>query len=129
MNESEKKISFPVSREDMRRYRDDEQIVKKTAEQIIKDFGQFGIEIQLPDNLNMAYNELFDQLAPNIRNLIDEDQTRFYSLLYRIDLNELTIRKGSLEMPELPVFDVVTHLILERELKKVLTRMYFSRNS
>ena len=125
----ERKYTLPVTKEDTIRYHNDELIVRMTAEQVIKDFGQFGMDILLPSNLHMAYNELFDQLAPNIHRLMDEDQTRFYSLLYRIDVNESAIHKGSLEMTNLPVYDVVTHLILERELKKVLTRMYFSRNT
>lgn len=121
--------SLPFRKEDIQRYHNDEQVVKKTAEQIIKDFGLFGMEVTFPENLHMAYNDLFDQLAPYILQLMNGNRTKFYSLLYRIDLNESAIKKGSLEMHDLPLHDVITHLILERELKKVLTRMYFSRNT
>lgn len=122
------KNSFPITREDLIQYHNDEQVVRKTADQVIKDFAQFGIDIIFPGDLHMAYNDLFDQLAPHIRFLIRENQTKFYSLLYRIDLNESTIQKGSHTMSDLPLYDVITHLILERELMKVLTRIYFSKN-
>ena len=121
--------SLSFRREDMQRYHNDEQVVKKTAQQIIKDFGMFGMDVDFPENLHMAYNDLFDQLAPYILQLMNGDRTRFYSLLYRIDLSESSIKKGSEDMKGLPIHDVITHLILERELKKVLTRIYFSRNS
>ena len=121
--------SLSFRREDMQRYHNDEQVVKKTAQQIIKDFGMFGMDVDFPENLHMAYNDLFDQLAPYILQLMNGDRTRFYSLLYRIDLSESSIKKGSEDMKGLLIHDVITHLILERELKKVLTRIYFSRNS
>ena len=121
--------SLSFRKEDLQRYHDDEQVVEKTAEQIIKDFGQFGLEVTFPENIHMAYNDLFDQLAPYILQLMNDDRTKLYSLLYRIDLNESAIKKGSLEMQDLPLHDIITHLVLERELKKVLTRQYFSRNS
>ena len=119
---------FPASGEDIIRYQNDREIVHKTALQLIKDFDRFGIEIRFPVDLGMAYNDLFDQLTPVIQEMLNINHSTLYSLLYAIDLNEQTIIRGAGEMTDLEMHEVIAHLLLERELKKVITREYFSRN-
>jgi len=118
---------LPVTKEDFIKYSNDSEIVHKTAIQVIKDFSQFGYEINLPEDMNMAYDELFLQLVPNIRYLLSTEMSKLYSLLYFIDLNENSISKGIKESPDLPIEEVISHLLLERELKKVITREYFKK--
>jgi hypothetical protein len=120
---------LPVTLEDLARYRNDREIVNQTAHQVIKDFVMFGYEINLPADLCFAYDDLFDQLSPVINELSVINISKLYSLLYAIDVNEKSIKRGINKMPEIPFYEVITHLILERELKKVITRRYFSRNS
>jgi hypothetical protein len=119
---------LPLKKEDLQKYHNDKESVRKTALQIMKDFAGFGFSIEFPEDLRMAYDELFDQLSPVITEMIKTNISKLYSLLYCIDLNEAAIKKGVAEMKNLPLNDVITHLILERELKKVLTREYFSNN-
>ena len=118
---------YLINKTELEQYKRDKEIVRKTGVQVKKDFAQFGFDIDLPENLNLAYNTLFDQLSPLIQVMLDENISRLYSLLYCIDLNETVINKGIAEMNNLPVHDAITHLILERELKKVITREYFSK--
>jgi hypothetical protein len=120
--------NLPFKKEDLRKHRDDRETVRKTALQVMKDFAGFGFSIEFPDDITIAYQDLFDQLSPVIADLINSNISKLYSLLYCIDLNEAIIRKGVAEMDNLSLHDVITHLILERELKKVLTREYFSKN-
>lgn len=120
--------NYPLKKEDLQKYHNDEETVRKTALQVIKDFAGFGFSIEFPGDLNLAYDDLFDQLSPMIAEMINTNISRLYSLLYCIDLNEAVIQKGVAEMKDLTLNDVITHLILERELKKVLTREYFSKN-
>jgi len=47
------------------------------------------------------------------------------SLLYQIDLNEKDLSKTDPDYKFETIAEVVTHKILERELKKVLIRTYF----
>ena len=47
-------------------YLDREEIVKETAEQIMKDFGMFGVEITFSGNTSDAYNELHQQLISQV---------------------------------------------------------------
>ena len=100
-------------------------IIRQTAEQIIRDFGRFGIEITFSGNTDMAYQELFQQLDRNITHLIEDDFGRLYALLYQIDLNESSIISKKREFPQHTDSEILTELIIDRELKKVLTRNYF----
>ena len=115
--------------EKLDKYRNDADIVHKTSLQLIKDFAQFGFDINFPVNLNLAYQELFNQLIPTLKDLMNTEMTRLYSLLYYIDLNESMIKKGIKEMPDMPMEEVIAHLLLERELKKVITREHFKKAS
>ncbi|MGD2035508.1 MAG: hypothetical protein PVF73_10660 [Bacteroidales bacterium] len=120
--------SYLTNKTELDRYKKDQEIIRKTALQISKDFAQFGYEIIIPKNVHFVYSSLFDQLAPIVQDMLNENISRLYTVLYCIDLNEKTIQKGISEMNNLPVYDAITHLILERELKKVITREYFSTN-
>ena len=61
-------------------------LIKDTANQIIKDFDMFGLEIKFSGNAYNAYEELFEQMEPKINQLINTNQSKFMSVLYRIDL-------------------------------------------
>lgn len=119
---------FLANKGELERFKSDSEIVRKTGLQVRKDFAQFGYEIDLPENIQLAYNTLFDQLSPLIEEMLNDSISKLYSILYCIDLNENDVQAGISEMSNLKVHDAITHLILERELKKVITRDFFSRN-
>ena len=99
------------------------EVIELTAKQVIKDFGDFGMEISfswLPEKT--PYQELFDQVEPFIRKM---EKSRMASLFYRIDLNQKELGKALLARPDISYSQVVTDQILRREMKKVLTRLYF----
>ncbi len=100
-----------------------EKIIRETADQVIKDFAGFGMEINFPENLRSAYNDLFTQLAVHIGKLLHEDTEKLSALLYQIDLDESKFSKSS------PNYDHehewLSEMILNREFLKVLTRHYF----
>ena len=118
-----------VTEGDLARYKNNKDIIRKTALQVVKDFGIYGYEIALPANLCNAYDDLFDQLLPIIHELLNINISRLYSLLYAIDIGEYKIKRSLNEMNNIPPYEIITHLILNRELVKVLTREYFSRKS
>ena len=78
---------------DVEKYRHDLEIIRKTAEQIIKDFQIFGFEITFSGNEYTAYDELKSQLTPLLFELYKSDLSTFQSLLYRIDISESKYRK------------------------------------
>ena len=110
-------------------YHNNEKYVRETAEQIILDFERFGIEIQFPENLHFAYDELYDQLLPEIDQLLANNQGKLMAMLYAIDVSESLIKKTALLNPEKNFADIVTNLTMDREFKKVLTRNYFKSQS
>lgn len=121
-------MSIKISENELRNSRDDERIVRETAEQVIKDFALFGIQIDFPDDINWAYDELFDQLEIHVSRMLAENDRLILSLLYQIDISEKKIHIESQKQPDIPLHHLITNLILERELKKVLTRDYFRKN-
>jgi len=50
-----------ISNTNIASFFDREAIVRETAEQIMKDFGMFGVTITFSGNIDKAYNELHEQ--------------------------------------------------------------------
>lgn len=107
-------------------YKNQKEIVEKTAKQIIKDFALFGMKIELTEGLEWNYDVLFGQLQPVIDRLMHQDYPRLLSLLYQIDLSPAAINKARIEQPDTPEFELIPALIIYREFKKVVFRMYYS---
>jgi hypothetical protein len=106
-------------------YKTRTEVIRQTVAQVEKDFMMFGLEIGFSGNTEMAYNELFVQLSFHIHQLLQTDYGKLSALLYQIDLSESKIVTASREHPDWGLADVVTELVIHRELKKVLTRNYF----
>lgn len=107
-------------------YKNQKEIVEKTAMQIIKDFALFGMKIELTEGFEWNYESLFSQLQPAIDRLLHNDYPRLLSLLYQIDLSPASINKARIEQPDLPETELIPALIIYREFKKVVFRMYYS---
>lgn len=112
---------------DLRKYYDNEEIIRLTALQVIKDFSLFGLQIEFPEDIEYAYAQLFHQLVNEVSALLDRSNSKLLSLLYQIDIPEKVIRNAAESMPDKALAEVITELILNRELKKVLTRIYFKQ--
>lgn len=118
-------MSQLINKSDIERSKKEEKFVLLTAEQVLKDFAMFGMEVRFSGDVNFAYEELFNQLKVYIENLMSSDSDKLMSLLYQIDLSEKELAKNDPNMQFETVPELVTHKILERELKKVLIRTYF----
>ena len=106
-----------------------ESIIHETIAQIQKDFGMYSIEISFDGNIETAYEQLMNKLGAEITNLLAMDKNKLQSILYRIDLSEIAIKKAlrlSLGTDTTTnSTQIIAHEIIVRELKKVLTRNYF----
>lgn len=100
-------------------------LLNETANQIIKDFEMFGMEIKFSGNNFDAYEELFNQIEPHIKNLIDVNHSKFMGILYRIDLSDEQIKKAVHKNTSESFSEIVTDLIIKRELQKVVIRKHF----
>lgn len=115
-----------VSIQQIEKAKREEKIIHMTAAQVMKDFAQFGVHLHFSGDTTRAYEELFEQLLPVIRRMTESGSRKLQALLYQIDVNpgKLRIFKGNSDEAE-----HITQAILERELVKVLTRLYFSEKS
>lgn len=118
-------MSQLISQNQLNRSKQDEKFVLLTAQQVKKDFAMFGLDIYFSGNVNFAYQELFDQLKVHINKLLNNDYEKLMSLLYQIDLSEKEISRNDPNFQFDSFSEIITHKILERELKKVLIRTYF----
>ena len=101
------------------------EIVQETAEQIMKDFGMFGVEITFSGNTGQAYRELHQQLVDQISLLLERNYDLLVSVLYQVDITDREIARAEMELPDYTHVEIVAHQVIVRDLKKVLLRRYF----
>lgn len=110
---------------DISKYINRLDMIKDTACQIIKDFDMFGMEVTFSGNAYNAYEELFDQIEPHINELIVSNQTKFMGILYRIDVSDVQVKKAVEENGSETFSEIITDLIIKRELQKVVIRKHY----
>ncbi len=114
-----------VSNNNVSQYLDRAEIVRDTAEQIMKDFGMFGVEVTFSGDISNAYEELHEQLILQISRLIDHNYDKLLSVLYQVDITEREIAQAQFDLPHYNHVEIIAHQVIARELKKVLWRLYF----
>lgn len=112
-----------ISKEEIEKSKLNQQLVKETALQVIKDFATFGMEVNFPEELDYAYDLLYDQLTLHIADLMERYPEKLSALLYQIDIDERKIKNPDVEL--FKEHEWLSEMILEREFLKVLTRHYF----
>ena len=102
-----------------------EDIILETIQQIMKDFGMFGLDIIFSGDINNANNEIHKQLTMQVENLFNDNLSKLYAVLYQVDISNKTIEKAQNLTPDFTLIEVIANQIIIRELQKVLTRRYF----
>lgn len=119
-------MNFPsLSADKVNRAAKREDLIRETADQIIKDFAGFNLEISFSGRVPNFYQELFGQMKTHVENLLNLDSAKFFNLLYRIDVAPEEIDQYQREFPGQSYSEVITELIIHRELKKIMIRDYF----
>jgi hypothetical protein len=113
---------------DIELYKTKTEIIRQTVEQVKKDFTMFGMDIDFTGNTDMAYDEMFNQLGYHVSRLLEIDPHRLSALLYQVDIGENKIMEASTLHTEWTLTEVITELVIHRELKKVLIRNYYKNN-
>ncbi|PWD99190.1 hypothetical protein [Marinilabilia rubra] len=122
-------MNYPsLTNDDIRKATSREDLIRETAEQIIKDFAEFDLVIHFSGNVYDFYQELFGQMQQHVDILLASQGEKFFNLLYRIDVDPKDIDHYQQQFPETSHVDVVTELIIHRELKKVMIREYFRQS-
>jgi len=112
---------------DIEPFKAEHEVIRLTIAQIQKDFGMFGIDVDFPVDMEMVYHDLFRELDYHISDLLSRNVQKVSALLYQIDLNEKAILAAWEAHPEFTHAQVITELIIYRELKKVLFRNYYKQ--
>lgn len=104
-------------------------LLEKVVEQVKKDFNWFNFEITFTGEKESPYQELYQQILPLIDSLLNDDYPKLMSMLYRIDIDEDFLNRQLKESAQADTDEVITDLIIKRELQKVIIRgMYNSKN-
>jgi hypothetical protein len=120
------KMDLPqVSNNNVSGFLNQADIVQETAEQIMKDFGMFGVEITFSGDTSQAYNELHRQLIDQISLLLERNYELLLSVLYQVDITDREIARATRELPHYNQVEIIAHQVIVRDLKKVLLRRYF----
>lgn len=114
-----------VRNDNLASFLDKDEVVRATAEQIIKDFGMFGVEIDFSGDTLHAYEELHGQLVVQITSLYRDNHDKLLSVLYQVDITDREIAQARLDLPHYNHVEIISHQVIARELKKVLWRYYF----
>jgi hypothetical protein len=114
-----------ITHQNIAQFLNKETIIHETIAQIQKDFGMYSIEINFDGNTEKAYEQLMDGLTLEVRQLLANDKSKLQSILYRIDLTERNIQLAKNANQNKELTQVISHEIIVRELKKVLTRNYY----
>jgi len=110
---------------DIELYKTRPELIRQTVDQVVKDFAMFGMEVSFSGNMEMAYDELFTQLSTHLARLLAMDANRLAALLYQIDLGPHSVLEAEYNHPGWSRPDIISELVIYRELKKVLLRNYF----
>jgi len=97
-------------------------LLEKVVEQIKKDFNWFSFEITFANKETTPYIELYQQILPLIDEMLNDNYPKLLAILYRIDIDEAFLNRKLKEIENADTDEVITDLILKRELQKVIIR-------
>ena len=86
-----------------------------------KDFQLDTSYLQLEEQADYTYEQAYAKVFRVVSSLLDTDFQRLVSILYRIDVSEQRLKEALAAGAEAPS-EVITKMIIERELQKVATR-------
>ena len=111
----------------LEKYRQDLEIIRETAAQLIRDFSMRKLEIVFSGNELTAYDELLMQVEPLIEEMYKNNRSGFQVLLYQIDISEQSFKKLIASSSPEKFSKRISELIIQREFQKVLTRKFFKQ--
>jgi len=112
---------------DYQLYFEDQSYLEKTHAQIQRDFEMCGFTFNVDNTLITNYSKLFHLLLERLEELSTTGNTSVKNLLYRIDVSEKAILNRMARVQDAEFEEVLTTLIIERSLLKVLTREKYSQ--
>ena len=85
------------------------------------------LALELPSKINA--DELRQQLAVYINDLVIHDFQKLVSVLYRIDISELRLKQLLKDNPDREASLLIADLIIERQLQKIKSRKEYKSDN
>ena len=104
------------------KYREDEEIIRLTVEQIRKDLGTWCPEFRFSGQKNAIFDELAVQIADTLKLIRKSNPSVLKVILYQVDLKESLVPSASGR----DSYFILAEKVIQREFQKVLTRRFFS---
>lgn len=101
------------------------EMINACVAQVQKDLGMFDIELSYSGQIASAFDELFEQLHPQIEKMLQQGNVGLMDILYRVDVPEKFVKEMLSWDTSLSVS--LTKLILLRDLQKVVIRDLLSK--
>ena len=105
------------------KFREDEEVIRLTIEQLKKDFGSAFPELKLSGQKDKIFSELAVQIAESLVEIRKTNSPIFKGILYRVDVTEAEIANVKNQKDCF----LLAEILIQREFKKVITRRFFSR--
>jgi hypothetical protein len=118
-------LSIP-SLNELAPYHNRMDLILKVVEQVKKDFNWFSFEITFSNKEESPYLKLYQQILPLINDLLNDDYPKLLAMLYRIDIDEDFLNRKLKESKQSDTDEVITDLIIKRELQKVIIKDIYS---
>ena len=112
---------------DLNGYKTRKEVLEKLIRQINKDL-ELNVTIEWEEQGIDLYQSIIDKVSPVIEKLIRQGGGRVEQLLYKIDVSEKKVKETFNSTLETDPAVIFTHLIIERELQKVVFRMVYSKS-
>ena len=84
------------------------------------------MELELKESISM--DELKDLLSAYIHQLINKNFNKLVSILYRVDVSEIKLKKLLQENPAADAGKIIAELIIDRQRQKIKSRTENRRN-
>lgn len=107
-------------------YYNKKDLIDQVILQLKKDFNWADLTIVFKESSTTLYQQLFNTILPIIDTLIHEDYEKLTRLLYHIDIDENLIQKQLKAFPHADTHEILTDLILKRELQKIIIKAHYS---
>ncbi len=91
---------------------------------IIESVNQ-SMDMELPNALSLE--ELRERLATQLNSLANTDFNKLINLLYRLDIDEMKLRKKLSENSGLDAGNIIAEMVLKRQVEKFESRKKFGR--
>lgn len=103
-------------------------LFEKFKMQLQKDFENCGVDAAFCNTLKAEYDFIFHEIYTEVKRITKSVNSKLNELLYRIDISELQIKKLSKEKPDVELEEVISELIIKRELQKIVYKEFFKKH-